>query len=314
MVVEQLSMSQNMMNETLRSLYEEGGVTALRAFQKELKTYMSKVSDLESQGDEMMADLIPDQKKLDQIAKSVKKHTKALHKSLKAHFVNKRKVEREEAKEKKEALARAKALEPKRPRGRPADPVKAAAKLAAKKAKQEEKEAAAKKRQMAVPFGYFKRILRDAKRVSSADAKLLARIAKTAKVSHKKAMKELKANAIAKRKAEREAKGAEPKKKVYAFFPAIRCDANPRVEARDAKKINIAALSAISAKRAMIKELKAKHVADRKKAREAKNAAKAAEPKRKPGRPRKQKVVESSNGQNDLITDLLETVDRTAIC
>jgi len=242
MAVEQISMSQNMMNDTLRTLYEEGGVTALRAFQKDLKTYMSKVTDLEALGDEMTADLTSDQKNLDQIAKSAKKHTKTLLKSLKSHFVNKRKVAREEAKEEKEVLAKAKALEPKRPRGRPIDPVKAAAKLAAKKAKQEEKEASAKNRQMAVPFGYFKRILRDAKRVASADAKLLTMIAKTAKVAHNKAMKKLNANAIAKRKAERQAK----------------------------------------------------------------EAVKATEPKRKPGRPRKMKVVESVSDSDDLLSLLAQ--------
>ena len=55
----------------------------------------------------------------------------------------------------------------------------------------------------------------------------------------------------------------------------------------------------------MVKELKAKHVADRKMEREAAKAAKELEPKRKPGRPKKVKVLESSEQSDDLVLKLL---------
>ena len=162
-------MSQNTIAmNAIKNLYEESGVKGLREFQKTLKDYMSKVVGLEKLGDEMSAEIIPDQKVLDKLAKQTKKHTKDLHKSLRSHFTAKRKQEREAAK----------ALEPERPRGRPVDKEKAATKLAAKQAKEAAKVLAAKNKLMGEAFRYFKRIQRDANRIKAADAKVLERISK----------------------------------------------------------------------------------------------------------------------------------------
>ena len=212
---EQVRMSQNMNAMiAVRSLYEDSGIKGLREFQKSLKDFMLKVAELEKLGDEMDADMLPSQKVLDKLAKQTKKNTKELHKSLRSHFALKRKEERELA-------MLAKAAEPKRPRGRPVNMEKAAAKAAAAEEKRVAKEAALAKKNMGVAFRYFKRIQRDAKRVEAAEAKKLEKAEKEANMAKLKAArqaeKEAKAAEIAQRKAEREArkaaKLAEPKRK-----------------------------------------------------------------------------------------------------
>ena len=65
-------MSQNMIAmNAIQNLYEESGAKGLRDFQKALKDYMSKVVELEKLGDEMDAEMMPNQKVLDKLSKPV---------------------------------------------------------------------------------------------------------------------------------------------------------------------------------------------------------------------------------------------------
>lgn len=122
-----------------------------------------------------------------------------------------------------------------------------------------------------------------------------------------------KAAAVEEKRVAKEAAAAKKNMgEAFRYFKRIQRDAN-RVKAAAAKKVakeeKEANMAKLKAEREAAKEAKAAEIAQRKAEREERKAAKEAEPKRKPGRPKKLKVMESASETDDLLVSLLAAAE-----